>query len=49
MIKLLKRYWAARQAEKELRSLDDRALADIGLSRGMIGHIIRQEALRQYP
>lgn len=49
MIRILKRWSAARKAEKELRALDDRTLKDLGISRGMIKHIIRQEVDRVYP
>lgn len=40
----LRRYWAYARAKAELRSLDERMLKDIGISRDQIEQLARQAA-----
>ena len=49
MFRRIRRWLITRKAENELRGLDDKALRDLGINRGMIKYIVRAEAARLYP
>ncbi len=49
MITAFKRWNAARKTTAELHRLSDHTLMDLGIPRGMIHHIARQEARMRHP